>query len=83
MIYLVFNEGYSAGPKDRGAGDRCATRRSGWRACCCGMFQTEPEIMGLLALMLLQHSRAAARFDATGEHRAAGGPGPRAVGRAS
>ena len=30
------------------------------------LFQTEPEIMGLLALMLLQHSRAAARLDADG-----------------
>src|SRR5699024_5619600 len=28
--------------------------------------QTEPEIMGLAALMLLQHSRAAARLDADG-----------------
>ena len=31
------------------------------------LFQTEPEIMGLTALMLLQHARAAARFDAAGE----------------
>jgi RNA polymerase sigma-70 factor (ECF subfamily) len=30
------------------------------------MFQAEPEAMGLLALMLLQHSRAGARFDAAG-----------------
>jgi RNA polymerase sigma-70 factor, ECF subfamily len=30
------------------------------------MFPSEPELMGLLALMLLQHSRAAARFDANG-----------------
>ena len=31
------------------------------------LFQTEPEIMGLTALMLLQHARTAARFDAAGE----------------
>ena len=31
------------------------------------LFQAEPEVMGLTALMLLQHSRAAARFDAAGE----------------
>ena len=31
------------------------------------LFQTEPEIMGLTALMLLQHARAAARLDAAGE----------------
>jgi RNA polymerase sigma-70 factor (ECF subfamily) len=30
------------------------------------LFQTEPEIMGLTALMLLQHARARARFDADG-----------------
>ena len=31
------------------------------------LFQTEPEVMGLTALLLLQHARAAARFDAQGE----------------
>ena len=30
------------------------------------LFQTEPEIMGLTALMLLQHARADARFDQDG-----------------
>src|SRR5205823_6852349 len=30
------------------------------------LFQGEPEIMGLTALLLLQHARAAARFDADG-----------------
>ena len=64
MIYLVFNEGYSAGA---GAD----------REVLCGeairlgrlllkLFQSEPEIMGLTALMLLQHSRSAARFDPDG-----------------
>jgi len=32
-----------------------------------GLYQTEPEIMGLLALMLLQHARAPARLDASGQ----------------
>ncbi|TIN13899.1 MAG: RNA polymerase sigma factor, partial [Mesorhizobium sp.] len=31
------------------------------------LFQTEPEIMGLTALLLLQHARAPARFDENGE----------------
>ena len=31
------------------------------------LFQSEPEIMGLTALLLLQHARAAARFDADGQ----------------
>src|SRR5204863_803160 len=30
------------------------------------LFQSEPEIMGLTALLMLQHARAAARFDAEG-----------------
>jgi RNA polymerase sigma-70 factor (ECF subfamily) len=66
MIYLVFNEGYSA-PADQGEA----------RAPLCDeairlarlllrLFPAEPEIMGLTALLLLQHSRAFARFDADG-----------------
>ena len=47
------------------------------------LFQTEPEIMGLTALMLLQHARAAARFDADGRDRPAGRPGPQRCGTAS
>jgi RNA polymerase sigma-70 factor (ECF subfamily) len=31
------------------------------------IFPAEPEAMGLMALLLLQHARAPARFDATGE----------------
>ncbi len=67
MLYLVFNEGYSAGA------DTAAER-----APLCGeairlarlllrLFPAEPEIMGLAALMLLQHARRAARFDTAGE----------------
>jgi RNA polymerase sigma-70 factor (ECF subfamily) len=66
MIYLVFNEGYSA---TGGEAQR--------RAPLCGeairlgrlllrLFPDEPEIMGLLALLLLQHARAGARLDADG-----------------
>jgi RNA polymerase sigma-70 factor (ECF subfamily) len=66
MIYLIFNEGYSA------SGDEIAVR-----APLCDeairlarlllrLFPAEPEIMGLTALLLLQHARAPARFDADG-----------------
>jgi RNA polymerase sigma-70 factor (ECF subfamily) len=65
MIYLVFNEGYSAGPKDEARG-QLADEAIRLGRLLLRMFQTEPEVMGLLALMLLQHSRAAARFDAEG-----------------
>jgi len=66
MIYLVFNEGYSAmnGPEGVSA-DVCdeAIRLS---RLLLRLFPAEPEIMGLTALLLLQHSRARARFDADG-----------------
>lgn len=65
MIYLVFNEGYSAGGRqdDRA---RLADEAIRLARLLLGLYQTEPEIMGLLALMLLQQSRAAARFDSEG-----------------
>lgn len=66
MVYLVFNEGYSAGPKDEERG-RLADEAVRLGRLLLRMFQTEPEVMGLLALMLLQHARAPARFNAAGE----------------
>jgi RNA polymerase sigma-70 factor (ECF subfamily) len=65
MIYLLFNEGYSAGD-DAARGSLCdeAIRLA---RLLLRLFQTEPEIMGLTALMLLQHARLPARFEAAGE----------------
>jgi RNA polymerase sigma-70 factor (ECF subfamily) len=67
MIYLVFNEGYSAGPAD--AEERRSLSEEAIRLArlLLRVFPAEPELMGLLALMLLQHSRIAARFDADGQ----------------
>jgi RNA polymerase sigma-70 factor (ECF subfamily) len=67
MIYLVFNEGYSA--SGDGAPMRVTLCEEAIRLArlLLRIFPAEPEIMGLLALLLLQHSRAAARFDAAGE----------------
>ncbi len=66
MIYLVFNEGYSAmnGPESVSA-DLCeeAIRLA---RLLLRLFPSEPEMMGLTALILLQHSRSRARFDADG-----------------
>src|SRR5690606_25500273 len=60
MLYLVFNEGYSAGVAEAGA--RAPLCEEGIRLArlLLRMFPAEPEVMGLLALMLLQHARAAA-----------------------
>jgi RNA polymerase sigma-70 factor (ECF subfamily) len=66
MIYLIFNEGYSAGAHSaeiRAPLCEEAIRRA---RLLLRLFQSEPEIMGLTALLLLQHARAAARFDADG-----------------
>jgi len=65
MIYLVFNEGYSAADP---ASDRASLCDEAIRLArlLLRMYPAEPEVMGLLALMLLQHSRIAARFDASG-----------------
>jgi RNA polymerase sigma-70 factor (ECF subfamily) len=65
MIYLVFNEGYSAG--DDSARVRLCDEAIRLARLLLRLFPTEPEIMGLTALMLLQHARAAARFDAAGD----------------
>ena len=65
MIYLVFNEGYSAGADPARAS--LAHEAIRLARLLIRLYQTEPEIMGLLALMLLQQARAAARFDAAGE----------------
>ncbi len=66
MIYLIFNEGYSAmnGP-DSVSADLCeeAIRLA---RLLLRLFPSEPEMMGLTALLLLQHSRSRARFDADG-----------------
>ena len=66
MIYLVFNEGYSAtGAAVAGRAPLCDEAIRLGRLLL-RLFPAEPEIMGLTALMLLQHARAAARFDADG-----------------
>ena len=66
MIYLVFNEGYSAPSKE--AKTRAILAEEGiWLVrLLLRVFPSEPEVMGLAALMLLQQARAAARFDSDG-----------------
>jgi RNA polymerase sigma-70 factor (ECF subfamily) len=66
VIYLVFNEGYSAA-----AGAEVTRAELTREALRLGRLltelQPEPEAIGLLALMLLQESRRAARTSSTGE----------------
>src|SRR5262249_22354119 len=66
VVYLVFNEGYSAA-----AGAEVTRAELTSEAIRLGRLLTElrpePEVIGLLSLMLLQESRHAARTSATGE----------------
>jgi RNA polymerase sigma-70 factor (ECF subfamily) len=66
VIYLVFNEGYSAA-----AGAEVTRAELTGEAIRLGRLltelQPEPEVIGLLALMLLQESRRAARTSPSGE----------------
>jgi RNA polymerase sigma-70 factor (ECF subfamily) len=66
MVYLVFNEGYSASGGEVPVRAPLCDEAIRLARLLLRLFPAEPEIMGLLALMLLQHSRTAARFDAEG-----------------
>ncbi|CAN5765936.1 RNA polymerase sigma factor [soil metagenome] len=67
MVYLLFNEGYSAGGAEIAARSLLCEEAIRLARLLLRLFQAEPEIMGLTALLLLQHARAAARFDTAGE----------------
>ncbi len=66
MIYLVFNQGYSATAGPEGPRAPLCDEAIRLARLLLRLFQAEPEIMGLTALMLLQHARAPARFDRHG-----------------
>jgi RNA polymerase sigma-70 factor (ECF subfamily) len=67
MIYLVFNEGYSAvNASEVEARAPLCDEAIRLARMLVRLFPAEPEITALLALFLLQHSRAKARFDAHG-----------------
>lgn len=67
MIYLLFNEGYSASGGDQHIRAGLCTEAIRLSRLLLSLFPAEPEIMGLTALLLLQDSRAAARLDPEGE----------------
>ena len=67
VVYLIFNEGYTASSGDRLVrADLCAEAIRLGRLLA-ELMPDEPEVMGLLALMLLTDSRRAARMGAGGE----------------
>jgi RNA polymerase sigma-70 factor (ECF subfamily) len=67
MLYLLFNEGYSASGGEAQIRLPLCEEAIRLARLLLRLFPAEPEIMGLTALMLLQHARAAARLDADGQ----------------
>jgi len=66
MIYLIFNEGYSASGEGAAHIRPLCDEATRLARLLLRLFPAEPEIMGLTALMLLQHARSPARFDTEG-----------------
>jgi predicted RNA polymerase sigma factor len=66
VIYLVFNEGYLASAGRTPARRDLAAQAVRLSRLLHRLMPREPEVLGLLALMLLHESRAATRFDGWG-----------------
>ena len=66
VLYLMFNEGYLSTGR-RGASDRDLAEEAEWLArLVVDLLPSEPEAIGLLALMRFHLARSATRFDAEG-----------------
>lgn len=66
MIYLVFNEGYSATGGTAHVRVPLCEEAIRLSRILLQLYPSDPELMGLTALLLLQHARAKARLDAQG-----------------
>ena len=66
VVYLIFNEGYAAHSGDAIVRHDLCTEAIHLGHMLVELMPLEPEVLGLLALMELQTSRAAARADADG-----------------
>jgi RNA polymerase sigma factor (sigma-70 family) len=66
VVYLVFNEGYLASAGREPARRDLAAQAVSLTRLLHYLMPKEPEVLGLLALLLLHESRAATRFDGWG-----------------
>ena len=66
VLYLLFNEGYSATGGSAHVRVPLCDEAIRLARLLLRLFPGEPEMLGLTALMLLQHSRSQARLDAQG-----------------
>ncbi len=67
VLYLVFNEGYAATEADSLIRQDLCDEAIRLTRVLLALMPDEPEVIGLLALMLLHHSRRDARVDAAGD----------------
>ncbi len=67
VLYLLFTEGYSASSGDRQVREELAEEAIRVTRLLAVLMPDEPEVGGLLALMVLQHARRVARTDAAGD----------------
>jgi RNA polymerase sigma-70 factor (ECF subfamily) len=67
VVYLIFNEGYTASSGDRLIRQELTEEAIRLGRLLAGLMPDEPEVAGLLALMLLVHARSAARVTDDGE----------------
>jgi RNA polymerase sigma-70 factor (ECF subfamily) len=66
VVYLIFNEGYAASSGDRLVREELCTEAIRLGRLLVQLMPDEPEVMGLLALMLLVQSRRATRTTSDG-----------------
>ena len=66
VVYLVFNEGYTATEGDELARDDLCAEAIRLARLLAELMPDEPEVLGLLALLLLTESRRPARTAADG-----------------
>ena len=67
VVYLIFNEGYAASSGARLVRDELACEAIRLGRLLAELMPDEPEVLGLLALMLLEHARRDARAGGDGE----------------
>lgn len=67
VVYLVFNEGYTASGGPQLVRPELCAEAIRLGRLLAALMPDEPEVLGLLALMLLTDARRAARVDAAGE----------------
>src|SRR5947199_9414794 len=68
VIYLIFNEGYAATEGDRLVRDELCAEAIRLGLLLSRLMPDEPEVWGLVALMLLHDARRAARVDEHGRY---------------